>query len=395
MLALEYYQSKQMEFLPFSEIRAVMEKAVRMGKNGEKIIHLELGRPDFDTPKIIKDACYQSIEKGNVFYTSNYGMPKLREAIAEKLWRDNKIKYDASEILVTVGLSEAVYCTLGSLLNPGDEVLIPNPTWLNYMHVIKYFGAVPVAYNLLEENDYQIDIKEIESKITDKTKMMVLITPNNPTGSVLKKEVLEEIADIAVKHDLLVVSDEIYEKLVYDGNEHVSIASIPNMKERTITLNGFSKAYSMTGWRVGYMAAPKEIIEVAVRLHQYATTCATSFVQEACIVALKHGEPYVKDMVREYNRRRDYVVNRINQIDGLSCKKPSGAFYIFVNIKSLGRTSSEIAEYLLEDAKLALVPGNAFGDAGEGYIRLSYANSYENLVEACDRLENSIKKLIK
>ena len=388
-----FHPASRMEALPFSEIRVMMEKATQMQKNGEDVIHMEIGRPDFDTPEIIKQAANTALANGNVFYTSNYGTPELRQAIADKLKRDNGIDYKAEEILVTIGVGEGTYAAVAAFTEPGDEILVPDPVWLNYIHVPHFFGAVPVSYKLREENDYQIDLNEIEGLITPKTRMLVINTPGNPTGVVQSRETLEKLADIAKKHDLIVVSDEIYEKLVYDGARHVSIAALPGMKERTITLNGFSKCYSMTGWRLGYAAAPLEFIKAMVRVHAYINTCAPSFVQEAGITALEKAEPDVQEMVKEYQRRRDYAVSAINAIDGLSCKTPGGAFYIFVNIKSLGRTSAEMADYLLDHAKIAAVPGSAFGPQGEGYIRLSYACSYERIVEAMERLKKAVADL--
>lgn len=385
--------ASRMEALPFSEIRVMMEKATQMQKNGEDVIHMEIGRPDFDTPQIIKDAANRALANGNVFYTSNYGTPELRQAIADKLKRDNGVDYKAEEILVTIGVGEGTYAAVAAFTEPGDEILVPDPVWLNYIHVPHFFGAVPVSYALKEENDYQIDLDQIESLITPKTKMLVINTPGNPTGVVQSYETLEKLADIAKRHNLIVVSDEIYEKLVYDGAKHVSIAALPGMKERTITLNGFSKCYSMTGWRLGYAAAPVEFIKAMVRVHAYINTCAPSFVQEAGITALEKAEPDVQEMVKEYQRRRDYAVSAINAIDGLSCKTPGGAFYIFVNIKALGKTSAEMADYLLEHAKIAAVPGSAFGPEGEGYIRLSYACSYERIVEAMERLKKAVAGL--
>lgn len=385
--------ASRMEALPFSEIRVMMERATQMQKNGEDVIHMEIGRPDFDTPEVIKQAANTALANGNVFYTSNYGTPELRQAIADKLKRDNGIDYKAEEILVTIGVGEGTYAAVAAFTEPGDEILVPDPVWLNYIHVPHFFGAVPVSYKLREENDYQIDLNEIEGLITPKTKMLVINTPGNPTGVVQSRDTLEKLADIAKKHDLIVVSDEIYEKLVYDGARHVSIAALPGMKERTITLNGFSKCYSMTGWRLGYAAAPLEFIKAMVRVHAYINTCAPSFVQEAGITALEKAEPDVQEMVKEYQRRRDYAVSAINAIDGLSCKTPGGAFYIFVNIKSLGRTSAEMADYLLDHAKIAAVPGSAFGPQGEGYIRLSYACSYERIVEAMERLKKAVADL--
>ena len=388
---MNYKTAKRMDSLPFSGIRAVMEKATKMQQAGERVIHMEIGRPDFDTPEKIKKAACDSLAKGNVFYTSNYGTPELRKAIAEWELEKNHVAYDPSEVLVTVGVGEGTYASMAAFLEEGDEVLVPNPVWLNYIHVPSSLGAKPVTYHLKEENNYQIDLEELESKITDRTRMIVIVDPSNPTGGVFSRETLERLAEIAVRHDLLVLSDEIYEQLVYDGAEHISIASLPGMKERTITLSGCSKAYSMTGWRLGYMCAPKEIIQACVRVHQYTITCASSFVQEAAVTALKECDEDVEAMRREYQRRKDYVVKALNEIDGISCNNPKGAFYIFVNIKKLGKTSMEMAEYLLETAKVALVPGSAFGNGGEGYLRISYACGYEELTEACDRIKTAVE----
>lgn len=385
--------SKRMEALPFSGIRVMMERANRMQKEGQDVIHMEIGRPDFDTPEVIKKAAYDSLEKGHVFYTSNYGTPELRAAIAEKLTKENNIPYTPEEILVTIGVGEGTYASIAAFLNPGDEVLVPNPVWLNYIHVPEFFDVVPVTYSLKEDKNYQIDMDELEEKTTDRTKMLVINTPGNPTGTVQSLETLQKLADFAKKHDLIVVSDEIYEKLVYGGTKHISIASLPGMKERTITLNGFSKCYSMTGWRLGYAAAPVDFIKGLVRVHQYINTCASSFVQDAGIVALKEAEPDVQVMVKEYERRRNFAVQALNEMEGISCKMPEGAFYIFVNIKSLGKTSAEVADYLLDEAKVATVPGSAFGTEGEGYIRLSYACSYERIVEAMARMKEAFAKL--
>ena len=390
---MEYKTAKRMEYLPFSGIRAVMEKATKMQQAGEKVIHLEIGRPDFDTPKKIKDAAYESLNAGHVFYTSNYGTPALRKEIAKWENEHHNVNYETSEVLVTVGVGEATYASMAAFLEEGDEVLVPNPVWLNYIHVPSSLGATPVTYSLKEENDYQIDFEELESKITEKTKMIVVVNPSNPTGGIFSRKTLEKLSEIAIRNDLLVVSDEIYSQLVYDGAEHVSIASIPGMKERTITLGGFSKAYSMTGWRLGYMCAPAGIISACVRVHQYTITCASSFVQDAAIVALNECADDVEAMRQEYQRRKDFMVKALNDIDGISCNNPQGAFYIFVNVKSLEMTSMEVAEYLLEHAKVALVPGSAFGSEGEGYLRSSYACSYEDLQEAAKRIREAVAEL--
>ena len=390
---VNYAAAERMNSLPFSGIRKMMEKATKMQQAGERVIHLEIGRPDFDTPERIKRAADESLAQGHVFYTSNYGTPELRSTIADKMLEKNQVRYDPSEVLVTVGVGEGTFAGMAAFLNPGDEVLVPNPVWLNYIHVPESLGAVPSTYSLKEENDYQVDFAELESKITSRTKMLVLVDPSNPTGGVFSRETLERLAETARKHDLLVLSDEIYERLVYDGVEHVSIASLPGMKERTITLGGMSKAYSMTGWRLGYLCAPREIVQACVRIHQYTVTCAPSFVQDASVVALRECDEDVEAMRREYQRRKDYVVKAINAIDGLSCNNPKGAFYVFVNVKSLGRSSAEVAEYMLDHAKVALVPGSAFGSEGEGYLRLSYAAAYEEVVEACERIEKAVKEL--
>lgn len=392
---MKSYIADRMNRLLPSGIRKVNEKALAMERNGEHVIHFEIGRPDFDTPEYIKNAGCESIAKGNVFYTSNFGTNELRQAIAEKLNKENGVPYKASEVLITVGLSEAVFDVLCTILNEGDEILVPNPVWINYLNVPKLLGAVPITYELKEENQYQINLGEIKRKISPKTKAMVIVTPNNPTGSILSFDILKGLSDIAIENDILVISDEIYERLIYDNEKHISIASFPGMKERTFTMNGFSKAYSMTGWRIGYVAAPEEYITVMNKIHQHNTTCAPSFAQAASVIALRDEQDEVNKMVEEYARRRDYAVNAINSIPGISCVCPKGAFYIFINIKSLGKTSAEISNYLLENAKIACVPGDVFGTNGEGYLRMSFANSYENIVEGCKRLKKAIEDLQK
>ncbi|MFR5667702.1 MAG: pyridoxal phosphate-dependent aminotransferase [Enterocloster bolteae] len=385
--------SKRMDNLIPSGIRKVNEKALAMERAGEHIIHFEIGRPDFDTPEYIKKACEESIKKGNVFYTSNYGTTELREAVAEKLNRENGLDYRASEILISVGLSEAVFDVLCTILDEGDEILVPDPVWMNYINVPRMLGAVPVLYSLREDNGFQIDLQELSAKITNKTKAIVLVTPNNPTGGMLSAKTLEGLSEIAIEHDLLVISDEIYERLVYDDDKHISIASYPSMKERTFTMNGFSKAYSMTGWRVGYVAAPEEYIQTINKIHQHNTTCAPSFAQYASVIALKEEKDEVHNMVKEYKRRRDYAVKAINEIPNVSCLSPKGAFYIFINVKALGKPSAVIAQELLEKSKIALVPGDVFGPGGEGYIRMSFANSFDNIVEGCKRLREGLERL--
>ena len=383
----------RMDQLVPSGIRKVNEKALEMERAGETVYHFEIGRPDFDTPEYIKRACIESLENGEVFYTSNFGMMELRQTIADYLNRRSHTGYQAENILVTTGLSEAVFDLLCTILDEGDELLIPDPVWMNYLNVPKLLGAVPVSYELREENGFQLDLKEIREKITDKTKALLIVTPNNPTGGVLSEETLKGLAQIAIEKDILVIADEVYERLIYDGETHISIASLPGMRERTFTMNGFSKTYSMTGWRIGYVAAPKEYIIAMNKLHQHNTTCAPSFGQRAAIAALRNEHGEVEKMVEEYKRRRDYAVEAINSIPGLSCLSPKGAFYIFINCKKLGKTSAELAQYLLENAKIAMVPGDVFGPGGEGYLRMSFANSYENIVEGCRRLKEAVEEL--
>ncbi len=376
-----------------SGIRKVNEKALAMERAGEKVLHFEIGRPDFDTPEYIKRAAEQALADGKVHYTSNFGLMELRQAIADKLKRENNVDYTASEVLVTVGLSEAVFAVLATILEEGDEILVPDPVWLNYINVPNLLGAKAVTYGLTEETGFQMNLEEVKAKITPKTRAIVIITPNNPTGGVLSEDVLKELAEIAVSNDLMVISDEVYERLVYDGAKHISIASLPGMKERTFTMNGMSKAYAMDGWRLGYVAAPEEYILAMNKFHQHNTTCAPNFVQVAAIAALNEEGDEVKEMVKEYQRRRDYAVKAINEIPGLHCECPKGAFYIFINCQSLNMKSADLSAYLLEEAKIALVPGDVFGPGGEGYLRMSFANSYDNIVEGCAQLKKAVEQL--
>ena len=391
---MNYHIAARMNRMAPSGIRKVNEKALAMERAGEKVLHFEIGRPDFDTPEYIKQAANQALAQGKVHYTSNFGLMELRRAISDKLKRENHVDYKATEVLITVGLSEAVFAVLAALLDEGDELLVPDPVWLNYINVPNLLGAKAVTYSLKEKNGYQMDLDEVRAKITSKTRGIVIVTPNNPTGGVLEEDVLKELAEIAKANDLMVIADEIYERLVYDGAKHVSIASLPGMKERTFTMNGMSKAYAMDGWRLGYVAAPEEYITVMNKFHQHNTTCAPNFVQTASIAALTQEGDEVREMVKEYQRRRDYAVQAINAIDGISCLCPKGAFYIFINCKQLGKTSAELSQYFLEQAKIALVPGDVFGPGGEGYLRMSFAASYESIVEGCERLKAAVAQLI-
>lgn len=377
-----------------SGIRKINEKTLEMERAGKKIYHFEVGRPDFDTPKLIKDATIKSIENGDVFYTSNYGIMPLREAVAEKLRNENNLDYTAKEVLITAGATESIYDSYSLILEEGDEILLPNPCWPNYVNAAYIMGAVPVRYSLAEENDFQIDFDELEGLVTEKTKAIVIINPSNPIGSMFTLETLEKLADFAKKKDILVISDEIYEKIIYGNKKHISIASLDGMKERTITINGFSKTYSMTGFRLAYVAAPEKFIRVLNIIHQHNTSCATSFVQHGGITALKEGGDASEEMVKEYKRRRDYIVEKVNSIEGLSLNAPDGAFYAFINIKGLGVSSEEFCNYLLDEECVAIVPGTVFGNAGEGFVRFSYASSYEDIVEGLNRMEKACKHFL-
>ena len=379
---------------PFSEIRKVFEAANRLKAQGVDVVDVTMGRPDYDTPEHIKQAAKDALDAGKVHYTPNAGIPELLKAIANKMKRDNGLDYDtAGEIIVTVGAAQAIYTALTAFLNPGDEIIIPSPIWLNYVHVSRMLGAKIVPVPLKEENEFALLASDVEKAITPKTKMIVLVAPNNPTGGVMKKEDLKKIAELAVKHDLLVISDEIYEHLIYDGYQHISIASYPGMKERTILVNGVSKAYSMTGWRLGWICTSKEIYSSLIRCFQYMVANATSFAQYGALAALEGPQDCVREMVAEFKRRRDMLVDRINQIPKISCKKPEGAFYVFMNIKQTGMTSVDASTFFLEKAAVAAVPGSAFGEEGEGYIRIAYSNCYENLERGVDNIEKSLSQL--
>jgi aspartate/methionine/tyrosine aminotransferase len=376
-----------MEMVPFSGIRKVFERAKALEREGRPVIFLETGRPDFDTPAHIKQAAKQALDAGDVHYTSNYGTPDLREAIAAKLQRENQLTYDpATEILVTIGAAEAIFDAFLGCVNPGDEVLYPEPSWVNYPAAARLAGAIPVPIPLREANEYQFDLEEVRARITPRTRLLIVVSPHNPTGTVQAPATLRGLAELADRHNLLVISDEIYERILYGDQEHLSLASCPGMRQRTITINGFSKAFSMTGWRLGYAAAPQPIIQVMNRVHQYNVSCASSFAQAGGVAALRGPQDCVAAMVAEFKRRRDRIVPAINSIDRLSCLNPGGAFYVWVNISKMGIPAEEFSIKLLEMGNVSSVPGEVFGPSGRGFVRFSYANSYDRLEEAMRRL---------
>lgn len=355
-------------------------------------ISLGVGEPDFDTPWHIRDEGIYSLEKGKTFYTSNSGLKELKQEICHYLKRKQGIDYDYNhEVLVTVGGSEAIDLAMRAMINPGEEVLIPQPSYVSYEPCAVLADAKPVFINLKAENEFRLTAQELREAITDKTKLLVLPFPNNPTGAVMRKEDLEAIAEVIIEKDIYVLSDEIYGELTYNG-EHVSIASLPGMKERTILINGFSKAYAMTGWRLGYACGPRIILDQMVKIHQFAIMCAPTTSQYAAVEALRNGDEDIKEMRTAYNQRRRFLMNAFKEM-GLECFEPYGAFYVFPCIKEFGMTSEEFATSFLEEEKVAVVPGTAFGDSGEGYLRISYAYSLENLKVAIGRLGHFVEKL--
>lgn len=361
--------------------------------NDPDVISLGVGEPDFETPWHIRDEGIYSLERGRTFYTANAGLLELRKEIARYLGRRFDLRYNPrDEILVTVGGSEAIDIALRAMVDPGDEVIIPQPSYVSYEPCAILAGASPVIIELKNENQFRLTAAELEAAVTDRTKVLILPFPNNPTGAVMERNDLEEIAKVIEKHDLYVLSDEIYSELCYTNEKHVSIANIPGMWERTIVINGFSKSYAMTGWRLGYACGPKQIIEQMYKIHQFCIMCAPTTSQYAAIDALKNGDADVQMMRDSYNQRRRYLVNAFQEM-GLECFEPFGAFYMFPSVKQFGMTSDEFASKLLHEEKLAVVPGNAFGDSGEGFLRISYAYSLENLKKAIARLERFVARL--
>ena len=381
-LADSIVQIKPSGIRKFFDIVTEMKDATSLG----------VGEPDFDTPWHIRDEGIYSLEKGRTFYTSNSGLKDLKQEICNYIKRSQNVDYNAdTDVLVTVGGSEAIDIGFRAMINPGDEVLIPQPSYVSYEPCAILAGAKPVIIDLKAENEFRLTAEELENSITDKTKILVLPFPNNPTGSIMEREDLEKIAKVIIEKDIFVMSDEIYSELTYK-DKHVSIVSIPGMKERTLLINGFSKAYAMTGWRLGYACGPKELIKQMTKIHQYAIMCAPTTSQYAAIEALKNGDNDVKEMRTAYNQRRRFLINAFREM-GLECFEPYGAFYVFPCIKEFGMTSEEFATRFLREEKVATVPGTAFGVSGEGFLRISYAYSLETLKIAMERLKNFVTRL--
>lgn len=366
----------------FFDIVSEMDDAISLG----------VGEPDFDTPWHIREEGIYSLEKGRTFYTSNAGLSELKIEISKYLDRRFDLKYDPSdEIMITVGGSEAIDGALRAMLDVGDEVILPQPSYVSYEPCIVLADGVPVIVELKEENDFKLTREQLEKAVTDKTKILIMPFPNNPTGAIMTKEELQPIVDFVIEHDLFVISDEIYSELTYSGN-HVSIGAFPGMKERTIVINGFSKSYAMTGWRLGYACGHKVILKQILKIHQFAIMCAPTTSQYAAIEALRHGDDDVEKMRDEYDRRRRFLLNAFDEM-GIECFEPYGAFYMFPSIKKFGMSSDEFATRLLKEEKIAVVPGTAFGDCGEGFLRISYAYSIDDLKAALERIGRFIEKL--
>lgn len=374
--------------LPVSGIRKFFDIVASM----QDVVSLGVGEPDFTTPWTIREAAIYSLERGQTTYTSNYGLIELRREIARLLRDRYQVNYDpAEEILVTVGVSEGLDLAMRTLLNEGDEVLVAEPCYVSYKPCIVLAGGVPVGIETLAENHFKVTVEELEAKVTDRTKAILIGYPSNPTGATMNRDEMTELVDFAAKHGLYILSDEIYDRLSYD-DEHVCVPSIAGAYERTILFNGFSKAYAMTGWRIGYVCAPRNIISVMTKIHSYTMLCAPITGQKAALEALKSGESEVVEMVRQYNQRRHLIVSGLNEI-GLKCHMPRGAFYAFPSIKNTGLTSEQFAERLLFEEKVAIVPGTAFGASGEGHVRCSYATATDKIEIALRRMKRFVDKL--
>jgi aspartate/methionine/tyrosine aminotransferase len=371
----------------------VLVKAKALEAQGRHIVHLEIGEPDFDTPVNIRSAAKSALDKGYTHYGPAPGLPELRKTIAEYMTKHRGVQFNPNQVIVTPGGKPIMFFTIMACVDPGDEVIYPNPGFPIYESVINFIGATPVPLALKEEKGFRFDIEDLKKLITPKTRMLILNSPQNPTGGILTKDDLKQIAELTVKHDLLVLSDEIYSRIIYDGFTHTSITQFPGMPERTIILDGFSKTYAMTGWRLGFGVMPEPLVSYVAQLQINCTSCTASFSQMAAVEALAGPQDDVGAMVAEFKRRRDVIVDGLNTIPGVRCLKPLGAFYVFPNITGTGKPSRFIADYLLNEAGVACLSGTAFGAFGEGYLRFSYANSVENIRLALDRIRTAFGKL--
>ena len=388
--------SKRIEKVPFAGIRKAFEKANAMEAKGVRVIHFDIGRPDFDTPTHIKEAAKKALDQGIVHYAPNVGMPALREALADAVAKQKGVRYDPEkEIIVTAGGQEALCLTFMSILDPGDEVLMPDPAFESFARTVHLTGGVPVFLSLVPSDNFMFDLEAAEKSITARTRAMVVNSPHNPTGSVLTREQLEKIAQFATKHNLILISDEAYDHMVYEDCVHYSPASFPGMRERTIICGSLSKTYAMTGWRIGYIAAPEATVSGAVRAQQNVLLSVCSFAQMGAIAALRGSQAPTDEMMKEFGRRRMLVLEQMKLVPGLELENnPCGAFYVFPKITVPGITSAQLADYLLEKAGIAVVDGSAFGRGGNGHVRLAYSCSYENCKDGMERLSEAMTKLV-
>lgn len=371
----------------------VFQQALALEARGEKIIHMEIGKPDFDSPEIAKEGVKQALDRSMVHYTAMNGIPELRQAIVEKYEKDHNLKYDyRDEIVITAGASEALASIIMAVINPEDEIIVPSPYFPLYLDQVVLAGGKMVEIPLKMENDFQLKAEDIETSINEKTKLIVLTSPHNPTGSITTKVELEKIAKLAIENNILVVSDETYDQFLFEG-VHESIAGISGMRERTIVVNSASKTYSMTGWRIGYAMGPKDLIKYITKVHQGFSTCATSFAQAGAVEAYKHGDDFIGLMLEEFEERKELIYEKLSKIEGIKVLKPKGAFYIFPNISSFGMSDVDFCKYILDEAKVAIVPGSSFGKYGEGFVRICYACSKAEIEEGIDRIEKAIGRL--
>jgi aminotransferase len=384
--------SERIKGIGFSKIREVMGRVEEAKRKGIKITDLSIGRPDFDTPGHIKEAAAKALAEGRVHYTASAGTLELREAICRRFQEDHQLKIDPGEIIVTTGAAEAIFVGLMSVLDPGDEVLVPEPMYVYYGGYVFVGGAKCVPIPLKEENQFLLKAEDLEKYITEKTKVLILNFPHNPTGQVLLREDLEPIARAANRHNILVVADDIYSGMFYDRAEFFPLAKAPGMKERTLTIGSFSKTYAMDGWRIGYLIAPPELISHAMKLHQHVVSCPNTFVQVGAQVALTASQDCVREMVSEFDRRRRRLMSRLDAM-GITYVRPRGAFYIFPSIKKFGLTSRQFADFLFQKARVAVVPGDAFGPGGEGYVRISYCAPVEEIEEGMERVQSALAQL--
>ncbi len=388
--------SERVKRMSPSPTMAITSKAKEMRAKGIDVIGFGAGEPDFDTPSHIKEAAKRAIDDGFTKYTPPAGIAELREAVAEKLKEENGIEYEPSQVVITDGAKQALFNLMLSVVEEGDEVIIPSPYWVTYPEQVKFAGGVPVFVETKEENGFSLRFEDIEPAVTEKTKLLILCTPNNPTGAVIDGEELERIGKFCAERGILIASDECYEKLTYDGFKHTSIASISEeVKAVTVTINALSKAFSMTGWRVGYAAGPKEVIEAMVKINSQSISNVNAIAQKAAVAALRGSKKFLEEWLRAFKERRDYMVKELNSIPGVSCLLPKGAFYAFPNVKELMKrlgfeSDFELADFLLEKARIAVVPGSAFGM--NGYLRLSYATSMENIVEGLKRFKEAVRE---